>query len=412
MPNKKVVFLASDYKPRPGGRAEYIDNLARGLRAIGINAKVVAVIQAHHREDLRFLQGYEEWVTPFEVNHDLRPRNLLGNKLISLLEIVRCISSSSRCVLERCASFRRSADSVRRLDRVLAKEEPNVVVFGHLDIRLYAMALYLRRQGIPYGIVVHGLEVPRRLDRLNDFMRRRVMLTGAKWLIANSHYSKTLLDVWRFPEDKVRVVNPAVAVSSGSQRDESGPMSQATRELTLVTLCRLAKGKGIDIVLRALKMLRSRDMYFRYLVGGEGDEKESLEALVEKLGLGGSVRFVGSVTGDQKWRLLHSGDVFVMPSRVEATWTESFGMAYVEAGACGLPVVGSKVGGVPEVIIDGVTGILVAEDAPYDLAEALAFLYQNPLRRVAMGAAGIERAKLFSPTVIAAEFRKWVLDDV
>src|ERR1700691_4063158 len=107
-----VLFIASDYKPRPGGIAAYIDTLARGLIDLGQNAKVLAVVDAHDRERIAFLESYEDWVFPFKVVSDKRPKDWIGNKTISLLEIARCLNLTARRVLEKTRFFKASADAI------------------------------------------------------------------------------------------------------------------------------------------------------------------------------------------------------------------------------------------------------------------------------------------------------------
>jgi hypothetical protein len=84
---------------------------------------------------------------------------------------------------------------------------------------------------------------------------------------------------------------------------------------------------------------------------------------------------------------------------------EGFGIAFIEAAAFGVPGVGSRAGGIPDAVLHGETGLLVPQESPEKLAEALMFLYRNPEKRKAMGEAGMKRAKsLFPARVIAARF--------
>ncbi len=168
----KFLFIASDYKPQPGGRADYIDNLAKGLIGIGSSTKVLAVVQPQQKKRLAFLEKYEEWVIPFQVVHDERPTNWLGNKFVSLLEIVRCLSPKARRVLEKTSYFQASADSLARLEGILANEKPTMIVFGHLDMRLYPFALFLLERKVPYGIIAHEGEIYPFRNRINEFIRR------------------------------------------------------------------------------------------------------------------------------------------------------------------------------------------------------------------------------------------------
>jgi glycosyltransferase involved in cell wall biosynthesis len=99
------------------------------------------------------------------------------------------------------------------------------------------------------------------------------------------------------------------------------------------------------------------------------------------------VTATGSVSRDAVAREIREADILVNPSL-----SETFGMALVEAMASGVPVISTRVGGMPEVIEDGVTGLLIPPDDPASLAHAIQALLRDPARRQAMGAAGRERA--------------------
>jgi glycosyltransferase involved in cell wall biosynthesis len=157
-----------------------------------------------------------------------------------------------------------------------------------------------------------------------------------------------------------------------------------------------------------LRILAANGIPYRYVVAGDGVERKLLETLVDELGLRSKVRFVGYITGEDKWSLLRNSDVFVLPSRVEG-----FGIAFIEAAAFGLPAVGTGETGISDAVIDGETGVLVAPESPEALAEALTFLYRNPKKRMEMGRAGMQRARSqFSPTAIAAHFQQEILENV
>ncbi|MBZ5572759.1 MAG: glycosyltransferase family 4 protein [Acidobacteriia bacterium] len=408
MNTSNVLIIASDYKPKPGGRAEYIDQLARGLISLGNRTKVLAVVQSHRKERLAFLEKYEEWVIPFPVVHDERPKDWLGNKFVSLLEIVRCVSPNAQRVLERTRFFRASANSVARLESVLEAERPTMVVFGHLDMRLYPFALLFLERRAPYGIIAHESEIYRFPNRKNELIRRGMMLEGAQWIAANSRHTKSLVEMWGIPSGKIKIIHPPIAEEAIRALVDLEQNRSTRDELNTVSICRLVQPKGIDTVIRALKILDGRGIPCRHVIAGDGVERTLLEGLVDELGLRHRIQFTGHIADDEKWRLLRNSDVFVMPSRVDPKMQhEGFGMAFVEAAAFGLPGVGSRAGGIPDAIVDGETGILVPQDSPESLADALTFLYRNPGKREDMGRAAMQRAKSqFSPTAVAARFQE------
>ena len=152
----------------------------------------------------------------------------------------------------------------------------------------------------------------------------------------------------------------------------------------IVSVGRLSAPKDPLTLLRALPALGAR-AYSLDLVGG-GREPEAVEAELRALGLGDRVRLLGERHDVPE--LLAAADVFVLSSR-----SEGAPLSVLEAMAAGLPVVASAVGGVPELVVDGETGLLVPPGEPAALAEALARLLDDPGLRERLGAAGRERAR-------------------
>jgi D-inositol-3-phosphate glycosyltransferase len=121
---------------------------------------------------------------------------------------------------------------------------------------------------------------------------------------------------------------------------------------------------------------------------GARDERPALEAQAVQLGLGTRIVFVGTLSHDAVYPFLAEADLVVMPSRIE-----SFGLVALEAAQMARPIVASAVDGLPEVIDDGQTGLLVPPDDPAALAQAIAALLDDPQRARALGAAARRRAE-------------------
>jgi colanic acid/amylovoran biosynthesis glycosyltransferase len=145
----------------------------------------------------------------------------------------------------------------------------------------------------------------------------------------------------------------------------------------LMTVGRLALGKGHDVTLRALARLRNEGRDAHLSIIGSGPDRPVLESLVEELELEGSVRFLGTLSEEDVIARLRDADAFVLASRVEPR-----AVAYMEAMALGLPTIGTEVGGSAEIITSEQDGLLVPSDDDERLAAAIARLMDDPeLRR-------------------------------
>ncbi len=141
----------------------------------------------------------------------------------------------------------------------------------------------------------------------------------------------------------------------------------------LLCLGRLIHDKGFDLALSALAALAARHPRVEMVVAGDGPARPDLERQAAGLGLAGRVTFVGWVTPEQVPALLNTATVVVMPSR-----REGFGLVALEAALMARPVVATRVGGLPEVVLHEQTGLLVARDDSHGLAEAIASLLAHP----------------------------------
>ena len=155
--------------------------------------------------------------------------------------------------------------------------------------------------------------------------------------------------------------------------------------LRLVTVGRLAAVKNFAMLIRAFAPLAARWPQVSLTFVGDGPERVALENLATSLGLTGSVHFLGFRSDIDE--LLADSDVFVLTSI-----SEGIPMSILEAMKCGLPVVATRVGGVPATVADGETGVLVDSGDERALTRTLANLIEHPRSAEAMGAAGHARA--------------------
>jgi N-acetyl-alpha-D-glucosaminyl L-malate synthase BshA len=143
-------------------------------------------------------------------------------------------------------------------------------------------------------------------------------------------------------------------------------------EKIIISVGRLHPIKGHKYLIESLKTICKQHKDVQLILVGDGEEKYSLELLVEKLDLGAKVKFVGAIKNEDIPKYMAASDIFVLPSL-----SESFGIVNLEAMASGLPIVASKVGGVPEIVIDGENGFLVEPESPKEIAEKVTILLED-----------------------------------
>ncbi|OGV57786.1 MAG: hypothetical protein A2X45_19815 [Lentisphaerae bacterium GWF2_50_93] len=146
---------------------------------------------------------------------------------------------------------------------------------------------------------------------------------------------------------------------------------------------------GPDILLKAFaaaKSISKQDILLR--IAGDGAMESELKKMADQLGVADSVEWLGRIEGKKHMRAFyHSVDILAMPSR-----RESFGMSAAEASATGLPIIASRVGGLPEIVEDGVNGFLVESENVQGFAKAISTLAGDPELRIKMGQKGVEMA--------------------
>jgi phosphatidylinositol alpha-1,6-mannosyltransferase len=248
--------------------------------------------------------------------------------------------------------------------------------------------------GRPYVVWTHGEELPiaatsRELTWLQTRVHRR-----AAALLANSHHTAQMLEDLGNAPGKISVVHPGVDVDRFKPRVGRADMRRrllSDDELMLLTVGRLQARKGHDLVLQSLAASRSSLPSMRYVVVGDGPERERLERLTGELALGELVTFTGEMPAADLPAVYAAADLFVHPNRVEAGDFEGFGIVFLEAAASGLPAIGGRSGGVAEAVEEGVTGWLVGGLDPAELGGKILALFQSADLRARMGAAARTR---------------------
>lgn len=256
---------------------------------------------------------------------------------------------------------------IARVQQKIREFQPDIIHIHYIGLPLYQWLFLSAFPKTKLVVTVWGDDIEEQTFRhspLSRLLKRKILLradivTAASKRLANltSAYAPVTkkmkiipfgVDLTRF---KPRVVRPRNKVMLGSIRH-------------------LQRTYGIDLMIRAASLLKSKS--WELVIAGDGDAS-SYKELAKDLKVADRVRFLGEVKYSKVPKVLKSLDLFMMPSR----W-ETFGVAAVEAQACGLPVVGTKVGGIPEVVSDGRTGYLVQRGDYQSLAKKIDELINDP----------------------------------
>ncbi|MFO7573148.1 MAG: glycosyltransferase family 4 protein [Gaiellaceae bacterium] len=271
----------------------------------------------------------------------------------------------------------------RRMRAIVRRLEPDVVHTHLVHADVYG-ALAVARTSAVLISTKHN-DDPFRSGRMRH-LERLVTRRAARVVCITGALARFNRDVVGLPGDKLRVVHYGLDEPPAPWGPHAGPDLPDDAPVLLV-VGRLVRQKGVDLAIEALVRVRARHPDTRLVVLGEGPLRDELVALARALGVDSAVHLPGRV-GDVAWWYRRSS-VVVHPAR----W-EGFGLALLEAMLCARPIVAASVSSVPEIVVDGETGILVPADSPEALADAASALLEDPARGRVLGAAGRARAEV------------------
>ncbi|MFB0546300.1 MAG: glycosyltransferase family 4 protein, partial [Anaerolineae bacterium] len=245
---------------------------------------------------------------------------------------------------------------------------------GYWLKRRYGLSLLITCHSDYYSSLAWRLESPRYwLDYLLSIWL--LQRSDRVWAVSQ----RVAQDVVRLgvPPERVTVLPPIMRTHLFTPGDDALDRYSRGRSLFVG---RLIRAKSLPTLLRAVRLLVNNGYDPLLKLVGAGPLRPQLMALTHRLGIESWVEFVGHKPQDELMALYQQSSLFVLPSVYEA-----FGRVIVEAGLCGLPIVGTRVGGIPELVIEGETGLLVPPRDPAALAKAIATLLDDPALAQRMG---------------------------
>ena len=272
-------------------------------------------------------------------------------------------------------------------------------VHVHFANRAAHTALFMKEiSGIPFSVTAHGQDFMKDLGS-DDLLRE--ICAAAEFVAAETDYSRDLLrqrcpksaakiqrvyngvDLERFPAPRGQMARP---------RHGEQAVVAPYQPPRIVSVGRLVPFKGFDDLIDACGELARRQIHFVCDIIGDGPLRETLQAKIEQLDLASRVNLLGSLSQGAVLEKLQAADIFALASTADAQGaTDVFPTVILEAMASARPVVSTRLAGIPELVVDGQTGILAAPSDSTAVAQALERLLRDAELRLRFGDAGRAR---------------------
>lgn len=264
---------------------------------------------------------------------------------------------------------------------------------------------YGRRKTAPYIASIKGViadELTNERGTVRAALRlqaalEKLAVRRADVVVATSRYSRErIVQAYAVPASRVAIVPELIDLRAWR---ETGPSPLEADPPTILTVAHLYPRKNLGVLLKAYARLRDAGTPFQAWVVGEGPCRRAWERLRDALDLKDRVTFLGTIPRRDLLERYRRSAIFCLPSR-----QEGFGIVFLEAMACGKPVIAARAAAVPETVAEGETGLLVDPEDPTALAHAIEGLLRDPDLRRAMGKAGRRRVERYRADRVAASF--------
>lgn len=353
----KKILLTLEYPPMKGGVAVYLENLVRQFAPDEISVIAPADVLAANfdsrqpyriaRAKLQYRYFWPHWLKSYFIAKREAKKNQADHLIIS-----------------------------------------HLLPMGYLALML----------GLPYTVIIHGMDVLSASQTAWKRMCAKRILSGASLIVANSHFTKEQAVNLGISADKIEVAYPCpqdlMSLTFNPDR-----LAELTRKYgvegkkVLLSVNRLVSRKGNDTIIRLMPEILRKVPDAVYLIVGNGPYHADLEKLIADNNLQEKIFIINDVPKEDLIYYYRLAKLFVMPARHQnGSDVEGFGIVFLEAAMFNVPSVATFTGGIPEAIIDNVTGSLVEEGDIKNLTQVIINILQNDEAQKRLGSAAKERA--------------------
>jgi phosphatidylinositol alpha-1,6-mannosyltransferase len=367
---RRVLLIANNFPPVLGGSASVYANLARCRPD-----KILVLAPARNYLTGERLEGWPEYdsTAAFRIRRLPLLRTVLRTRteagLSNLTFMVGDLFIRMRVLIE--------------VLRYIVFCQVRSVCIGELLASAWLVSVLRFVPGIHVTVYIHGEEITTEDSYDPRHERARQTLGMAQSIVVVSRFTLGAVEKLLGSDHAGQI--SLIENGVDTELFTAGPKSEALvseygldGKFIFITVCRLLQKKGVDVAIRALPALIARFPDTRYVVVGDGEFGPHLQQLAAELQLTEHVVFTGRVTEEKLQDHYRLGDVFVMPNRRLANGdTEGFGLVFLEANSCGIPVIAGKDGGSPDAVTDGVNGLVVDGNSVEEVARAMIALRED-----------------------------------
>ena len=382
----RILLIANNFPPMLGGSASVYANLA-----LCEPDRIIVLAPS-----CNYLTGedFEDWR-----KHDRE----VPYKVIRLPLLRTLLGRNAKGVATRWLF--RAEDVAVRL-RIFARvawavwfQDVRSVCIGELLASAWMLPAFRLAFGVRTSVYIHGEEITTEDDYDVGHGRARRALESADAIIVVSRFTLAAVEALIGSDQRDKIC----LIENGVNRRLFTPGAKAPALLaryglegrfTFVSVCRLLEKKGIDAAIRAFAEVVREHPDTRYLVVGDGAFAPELRALATELGLDGKVIFAGRVADDELVDHYRLGDVFVMPNRrMPDGDTEGFGLVFLEANSCGIPVIAGCDGGSTDAVTHDGNGLVVDGASVEQVTAAMRRMRTDEALRARLAAGGLARTE-------------------
>jgi len=292
--------------------------------------------------------------------------------------------------------------------KIIKKEKISIVHAHWILPQGFLAALIKKFYNLPYIATAHAGDIfPLKKGMLKNIAR--LAIRNSSFVTANSSFTKaSILGI--FPHKTIEIIPMGVDLSQFNPKNRNGTLRQRYKieGHFILFVGRLAEKKGVEYLIKAMPSVLNQLPSSKLLIVGDGREMPALASLVKQLNLQNNVAFAGKIRNEELPKFYATADVFVGPSIVAKNGdTEGLGVVFLEAIASGACVIGTNVGGIPDIIKNNKTGILVEEKNSQEFAQAIVRLLKDKSLRKKLSKNAIKHIKdIYSWDKVADRFAR------